>query len=287
MEDDPKQGILNFIRSLFKKRPHLVDADDLEEEIHELMDEGQAKGLISDEESHMVYGVLELKETPAASIMIPRTEVSYVNINATLGEVIDLINKCGHTRIPVSGSSIDDIIGILHAKDLLKLWGKALSSKIPQDILRPPYFVPENKKIGELLKELKKKKNHLAIVTDEYGGTSGIITLEDIIEEIVGDIMDEHDNEEPLLVPLGNDSAYVDARLEIEKLGEFFGIELPEGNYESVGGFIIYHLGKIPKENEKIEFKDMEIIIKKADARKIHKVMVRKKESKSDKRRDE
>ncbi len=287
MEDDPKQGILNFIRSLFKKRPHLVDADDLEEEIHELMDEGQAKGLISDEESHMVYGVLELKETPAASIMIPRTEVSYVNINATLGEVIDLINKCGHTRIPVSGSSIDDIIGILHAKDLLKLWGKALSSKIPQDILRPPYFVPENKKIGELLKELKKKKNHLAIVTDEYGGTSGIITLEDIIEEIVGDIMDEHDNEEPLLVPLGNDAAYVDARLEIEKLGEFFGIELPEGNYESVGGFIIYHLGKIPKENEKIEFKDMEIIIKKADARKIHKVMVRKKESKSDKRRDE
>ncbi len=287
MEDDPKQGILNFIRSLFKKRPHLVDADDLEEEIHELMDEGQAKGLISDEESHMVYGVLELKETPAASIMIPRTEVSYVNINATLGEVIDLINKCGHTRIPVSGSSIDDIIGILHAKDLLKLWGKALSSKIPQDILRPPYFVPENKKIGELLKELKKKKNHLAIVTDEYGGTSGIITLEDIIEEIVGDIMDEHDNEEPLLVPLGNDSAYVDARLEIEKLGEFFGVELPEGNYESVGGFIIYHLGKIPKENEKIEFKDMEIIIKKADARKIHKVMVRKKGSKSDKRRDE
>ncbi len=287
MEDDPKQGILNFIRSLFKKRPHLVDADDLEEEIHELMDEGQAKGLISDEESHMVYGVLELKETPAASIMIPRTEVSYVNINATLGEVIDLINKCGHTRIPVSGSSIDDIIGILHAKDLLKLWGKALSSKIPQDILRPPYFVPENKKIGELLKELKKKKNHLAIVTDEYGGTSGIITLEDIIEEIVGDIMDEHDNEEPLLVPLGNDAAYVDARLEIEKLGEFFGVELPEGNYESVGGFIIYHLGKIPKENEKIEFKDMEIIIKKADARKIHKVMVRKKGSKSDKRRDE
>ncbi|RLB09028.1 MAG: HlyC/CorC family transporter, partial [Deltaproteobacteria bacterium] len=191
------------------------------------------------------------------------------------------------TRIPVSGSSIDDIIGILHAKDLLKLWGKALSSKIPQDILRPPYFVPENKKIGELLKELKKKKNHLAIVTDEYGGTSGIITLEDIIEEIVGDIMDEHDNEEPLLVPLGNDAAYVDARLEIEKLGEFFGIELPEGNYESVGGFIIYHLGKIPKENEKIEFKDLEIIIKKADARKIHKVMVRKKESKSDKRRDE
>ncbi len=287
MEDDPKQGILNFIRSLFKKRPHLVDADDLEEEIHELMDEGQAKGLISDEESHMVYGVLELKETPAASIMIPRTEVSYVNINATLGEVIDLINKCGHTRIPVSGSSIDDIIGILHAKDLLKLWGKDLSSKIPQDILRPPYFVPENKKIGELLKELKKKKNHLAIVTDEYGGTSGIITLEDIIEEIVGDIMDEHDNEELLLVPLGNDAAYVDARLEIEKLGEFFGIELPEGNYESVGGFIIYHLGKIPKENEKIEFKDLEIIIKKADARKIHKVMVRKKESKSDKRRDE
>lgn len=243
------------------------------------MNEGQAKGLISDEESHMVYGVLELKEITAASIMVPRTEISYANINSTLGEVIELINKCGHTRIPISGTSIDDIVGILHAKDLLKLWGKDLSSKIPQEILRTPYFVPEDKKIGDLLRELKKRKTHIAIVTDEYGGTAGIITLEDIIEEIVGEIMDEHDNEEPLLIPLSNDSAYVDARLEIEKLEEYFGVDLPKGKYESVGGFIIYLLGRIPRENEKVTFGDLEIVIKKADPRRIHKVMVKRKKN--------
>lgn len=287
LEDNSKQRFLRFIRSLLKKRPYLIDADDLEEEIHELMDEGQAKGLISNEESHMVYGVLELKDTTAASIMVPRTEISYTNINTTLEEVIKLINECGHTRIPISRSGIDDIVGILHAKDLLKLWGKDLSVRIPEDILRTPYFVPENKKIGELLRELKKKKTHIAIVTDEYGGTSGIVTLEDIIEEIVGDIMDEHDSEESFLVPLGNDSAYVDARLEIEKLGEYFGIRIPKGNYESVGGFVIYLLGRIPQENEKIAFNDLEITIKKADPRRIHKLIVRKKESEASERSDE
>ena len=276
MEDNSKQGFLNLLKSLFKKR-HIEDANDLEEEIHEIMHEGQAKGLISDEESHMVYGVLELKEITAASIMVPRTDVSFANINSTLGEVIELINKCGHTRIPISGSSIDDIVGILHAKDLLKLWGTDLSNKIPKEILRPPYFVPENKKIADLLKELKKMKTHIAIVTDEYGGTSGIVTLEDIIEEIVGEIVDEHDNEEPLLIPMGKNAAYVEARLEIEKLEEYFGVELPEGDYESVGGFIIYLLGRIPKENETVVFNDLEIIVKEADPRRIHKVVIRKK----------
>lgn len=285
LEDNSKHSILHIIKSLFKKRPHIEDVDDLEEEIHELIDEGQAKGLISDEESQMVYSVLELKETTVASIMVPRTDVAFANINSTLGEVIELINKCGHTRIPISDSSIDDIVGILHAKDLLKLWGKDLSSKIPKEILRPPYFVPENKRIADLLKELKKRKTHLAIVTDEYGGTSGIVTLEDIIEEIVGEIMDEHDSEEPLLIPLGKDSVYVDARLDIDKLEEYLGVEFPKGDYESVGGFIIYLLGRIPKENEVIIFNDLEIIIKKANPRRIHKVIVRKK--KPDENEDE
>ena len=284
MEDNSKQGLLHLLKSLFRKKRHIEDADDLEEEIHEIMHEGQEKGLISDEESHMVYGVLELKETTAASIMVPRTDVCFASINSTLGEVIELINKCGHTRIPISGSNIDDIVGILHAKDLLKLWGRELSSKIPKEILRPPYFVPENKKIADLLKELKKMKTHIAIVTDEYGGTSGIVTLEDIIEEIVGEIMDEHDSEEPLLIPMGKDAAYVDARLEVEKLEEYFGVELPDGDYESVGGFIIYLLGRIPKENETVVFNDLEIIIKKADPRRIHKVMVKKKRTDQDKK---
>jgi magnesium and cobalt transporter len=257
-----------------KRRSPFGKSEDLTEEIHDLMNEGQAKGLISDEESDMVQGVLDLKETEAHSIMIPRTEVSSASMNATLGEVIKLVSECGHTRIPIYQDSIDEIIGVLHAKDLLKLWGKAPESKIPKDIIRKPYFVPRNQKVSELLKDLKREKTHLAIVTDEYGGTAGIITIEDILEEIVGEIMDEHDDEPPLLTTLDDKSILVDARLEIEKLAEYLDREFPEGEYESVGGFVINLLGRIPKVGEKITYQDLEVTIKSADARKIDKILI-------------
>jgi len=274
LEDDSNQSLLSLIKSLLRKKPHLDKGTDLAEEIHDLMDEGQAKGLISDEESDMVHGVLDLKETKAHSIMIPRTEISSASINSTLGEIIKLISDCGHTRIPIYKNSIDEISGILNAKDLLKLWGKDAKSKISSEILGKPYFIPKNQKISELFKDLREKKTHLAIVTDEYGGTAGIITVEDIIEEIVGEIMDEHDYERALLTVLKDNTILVDARLEIEKLGEHFGIKLPAGEFESVGGFIIHLLGKIPKVGDKIVFEDLEMTVKSADERKIHKILI-------------
>jgi magnesium and cobalt transporter len=274
LEDDSDQTLLDRIRSLLRKKTNLQKGADLAEEIHDLMNEGQAKGLISDEESDMVYGVLDLKETKAHSIMIPRTEISSASINSTLGEVLKLVSDCGHTRIPFYKDTIDEIVGILHAKDLLKLWGEDPNSMIPSEILRKPYFVPKNQKVSELLKDLKEKKTHLAIVTDEYGGIAGIITIEDIIEEIVGEILDEHDYEPSLLTILDDNSVLVDARLEIEKLGEHFGIELPEGEFESVGGFIIHLLGRIPQVDEKIVFEDLDMTIKSADQRKIHKILI-------------
>ena len=277
MEDDSEQGLFAHIRSLIKKKFHRGDSNGLTEEIHDLMDEGQAKGLISDEESHMVYGVLDLKETKAQSIMIPRTEVSSARIDATLGEVIKLVSDCGHTRIPIRKDNIDQIVGILHSKDLLKLLGEDPDSQIPDDILRKPYFVPEMRIVSELLKDMKEKKTHLAIVTDEYGGTAGIITIEDILEEIVGEIMDEHDNEEPLLDIIDDNSLLVDARLEIGKLQEHLHMELPRGDFESVGGFVIHLLGRIPQVDEQISFEDLEITIQKADQRKVDKVLITRK----------
>ncbi len=274
MDDDPDQSLLNRIISIIRKKSHLQKGSDLAEEIHDLMNEGQAKGLITDEESDMVSGVLDLKETTTHSIMIPRTDIFSASINSTLGEFIKLVSDCGHTRIPIYKDNIDEIVGLLHAKDLLKLFGRGPESKIPPDILRKPYFVPGNQIVSELLRDLKEKKTHLAIVTDEYGGTAGIITVEDILEEIVGEIMDEHDNERPLLSIIDDSSVLVDARLEIEKLEEHFGIKLPEGGFESVGGFIIHILGKIPKVNEKIVFEDLEMAIKSADDRKIDKILI-------------
>jgi magnesium and cobalt transporter len=277
LDDTPDQGLLNHLKVLFRSIRLRSNSNNLTEEIHDLMDEGQAKGIISNEESHMVSGVLDLKETPAHAIMIPRTEVSSAPVNSTLGEITKLVTKCGHTRIPIHNDNIDEILGILHAKDLLKLLGEDPASKIPFEILRKPYFIPDTKKISEVLRELKEKKTHIAIVTDEYGGTAGIITLEDIIEEIVGEIMDEHDQEEALLTILDDGSLMVDARLDVEKLEEQLEINLPKEGYESVGGFIIHLTGSIPEVEEKIRFSDFEITIKKADQRKIHKVLIKKK----------
>ncbi len=274
LEDDSGPSLFDRIISRIKKKSNLQDGAHLTEEIHDLMDEGQAKGLISDEESDMVYGVLDLKETTAHSIMVPRTEISSASVNSTLEEVIKLVCDCGHTRIPVHKDNIDKIVGILNAKDLLKLWGQAPGATIPPEILRKPHFVPEKQMVSELLKHLKERKMHLAVVTDEYGGTAGIITIEDILEEIVGEILDEHDNEPSLLTVLKDNSVLVDARLEIEKLEEHFGMKLPEGEFESVGGFIIHLLGRIPKVDEKIVFEPLDITVKSADQRRIHKLLI-------------
>ena len=238
------------------------------------MIEGQAMGLISNEESDMVSGVLDLKETTAQSIMIPRTEISFASLDTTLDELIELVTKCGHTRIPIFQDNIDQIVGILHAKDLLKFFHHNGDSRLSPNLLRKPYFIPGSQSLNEVLKQLREKKTHLGIVTDEYGGTAGIITIEDILEEIVGEIMDEHDNEEKLLTILDDGSVLVDARLEVEKLEAHFDLKLPPGDFESVGGLIIHLLGRIPKNNEKISCQDMVMMIKSADDRRINQVLI-------------
>jgi len=277
LEDEPKHNLLDRLLSQIKKRHYLEKTSDLNEEISELMDEGQARGLITDEESNMVHGVLDLKETTASSIMIPRTHIISASIDSTLEEILHLVTECGHTRIPIFEDNIDKIVGLLHAKDLLKLFGQGSGSKIPKEILRKPYFVPCNQLINKLLRDLKTKKTHMAIVTDEYGGTAGIITVEDILEEIVGEIMDEHDYDPPLMTVVDENTVIVDARLEVKKLEEYFDLEFPEGEYESVGGFIIHTLGRIPKSGEKVSHKNLEITAESADDRKIYKIRITRK----------
>ena len=274
MEEDSHQSLLSVIKSLLRKVKHRDESAELTEEIQDLMHEGQARGLISGEESDMVQAVLELKETTASSIMVPRTEVVAAPLGLSLGEAIRLVRECGHTRIPIYRQTIDEVAGILHAKDLLKMWGKDPAFQIPMEELRKPHFVSFNQIAGDVLKELKEEKTHLAIVTDEYGGTAGIITAEDIIEEIVGEIMDEHDSERPLMTVVDENTLAVDARLEVEKLEDHFGVTLPEGEYESVGGFVIHLLGRIPKVNEKVTFQDLEMTVQSADSRRIGKILV-------------
>jgi len=274
LEDDSHQSLISVIKSLLRKIRHRDESAELTEEIQDLIHEGQAKGLISGEESEMVQAVLDLKETTASSIMIPRTEIVAAPLGLSLGGAIKLVCDCGHTRIPIYQQTIDEVVGILHAKDLLRLWGAEADCKIPLEELRKPHFVSFNQKAMDVLKELKEKKTHLAIVTDEYGGTAGIITAEDIIEEIVGEIMDEHDSERPFLIVVDENTLAVDARLEVEKLEDHFGVTLPEGDYESVGGFVIHLLGRIPKVNEKVSFENLEMTVQSADSRRIGKILI-------------
>lgn len=282
MDDEPKHNLLERLLSQLKKRHHIENTSDLAEEIDGIMYEGQARGLITDEESDMIHRVLDLKETTASSIMIPRTHIISASIYSTLGEIIQLVTECGHTRIPIFEDNIDKIVGMLHAKDLLKLFDQEPDSKIPKEILRKPYFVPGNQAINRLLKDLKARKTHIAVVTDEYGGTAGIITIEDILEEIVGEIMDEHDHDPPLLTVVDKDTVIVDARLEIKKIEEHFDIDFPEGEYESIGGFIIHSLGRIPKSGEKVSYENLEILTESADDRKINKIRVIRKTADED-----
>ena len=279
MEETSDQSFLSRFKSLFRKAKPRDEEAELTEEIYDLMDEGQAKGLISGEVSEMVHAVLDLKETKAYEIMVPRTQVISAPLTISLSDAIKLISDCGHTRIPIYRDSIDEISGILHAKDLLKMCSNDPGSRIPPEILRKPHFVSFNQKASDVLRELKERKAHLAIVTDEYGGMAGIITMEDVIEEIVGEIMDEHDKERPLMNVVDEDSVSVDARLEVEKLAEHFDMPVPEGEFESVGGLVIHLLGRIPKVNEKVSFENLEMTVQSGDSRRIGKILVTRKAS--------
>ena len=274
LEEGPETGFWRKIATLLKVRHRRKSSHpDLEKEIQQLVDAGEEEGLLSEDEGEMIQSILSFRDTVAREVMVPRTDAVIVSADTSIQELLQLIIVEGHSRFPVYSENIDNIIGILHVKDLLSAWGQEFSDL--SKILRTPYFIPETKKISLLLRELRDRKSHMAIVIDEYGGTAGLITIEDIIEEIIGEIHDEHDLDEDLIVSTDEGDLLVDARLEIEKLAEHLEMQVPEGNFESVGGFIISLLGRVPQTHEKITHAPLEMIIESADARKILKVRIR------------
>jgi magnesium and cobalt transporter len=224
----------------------------------------------------MIQSILEFRDTVVREVMIPRTEIVAISISAAIEEILDLIIKYGHTRMPVYNGNIDNIVGILNVKDLLKFWSKPVTEGDIISCLRSPYYIPETKNIHLLLHELKQKKYHMAIVIDEYGGTSGLVTLEDLIEEIVGEIHDEHDIEEGGFVELADGYTLVDGRMEIEKIEDYFDIKFFEGKFETLGGLILSVIKKIPVAGEVIYIDNFEMIIESADERSIKKVKIRR-----------
>ncbi len=251
----------------------MEQAEDIEKEIQQLINEGEQRGLITEDEGEMIQGIFSFRDTTAREIMIPRTETVYARADTRLPYAIEIITQSGHSRIPIYDGNIDNIVGILHAKDLLNCWGR--DDMEVSRLMRPPSFIPETKKISAVLKDLRYSKSHLAIVIDEYGGTAGILTLEDIIEEIIGDVMDEYDAEQNLIVDNGDGSISVNARLDVEELEEYLKVDFPEGKFESVGGFLISYFGRVPNIGEKMVFKDLEFVIEGADSRKIETICIK------------
>ena len=238
----------------------------------------QKTGLVDASSREMIENILEFTHTLAREIMIPRTEIVAVSTEADMDEIINEVISSGHTRIPVYRDTIDNIIGILNVKDVLKFWSRPMTKEDMLSCLSSPYYIPETKNTHLLFYELKENKKHMAIVIDEYGGTAGLVTLEDMLEEIVGEIRDEHERNtvDDGIIQLADGSLIFDGRMEIEKIEERLNLDLKKGRYETLGGLILDAIKRIPLSGEKFQIEGLEITIEHADERSIKKVKIKK-----------
>lgn len=245
-----------------------------EEELQEIINASEKEGIINEDEGEMLHSIFELDDTIVREIMVPRTEMDCCNIESSINEFLDAIISSGHSKIPVFRNTADEIVGVVHAKDLLRFWDKDASAVRIQDILRKPFFVPEAMTLERLLREFRRKRVHIAIAIDEYGGTSGLVTFEDLIEEIVGEVSDEDDREEPRFVEDGAGVVLVDGRLSIEELEEYFDISITKEKFDTVAGWLSHLFGHVPQEGEEVFSENLKMCIIESDPRKIRKVRI-------------
>jgi magnesium and cobalt transporter len=250
------------------------------EEIHDLLQ--QAESVFDPEEQNMLQGVLEVAETQVREVMIPRSQMVVIERNQKLDEMIKVIIESGHSRFPVIGDDRDEVLGVLLAKDLLRFFRNEPHGELRiEDYLRPAAVIPESKRLNALLKEFRDSHNHMAIVVDEYGGVSGLLTIEDVLEEIVGEIDDEHDPEEVACIQPetdsdGRSSWLVRALTRIEDFNEYFDTNLPDDDYDTTGGLVMHELGRLPRRGEKLIFGGFEFRVLKADRHRIETLQVQR-----------
>lgn len=243
-------------------------ADDEEPEEEPEGDEAEAQ------ERELISSVLEFTDTIVREVMVPRTDMITVPASASTDQALDVVLEAGRSRIPISGDGVDDIVGVLYARDLLQLFDDEAPSRPCGDIARSPYFVPETKHIAELMREMQSRQVHMAIVVDEFGGTAGLVTIEDLVEEIVGEIADEYDSEEPMITPLEGGSYLIDARLDIESLESLLGVSVPSDEWDTVGGLVLGLAGRVPREGETFEYDGFTLTAHQVQGRRVSKVQV-------------
>jgi len=263
-------GFINGLKKIFSTRP----VANTEADLQEMIDASELGGIIDEDEGEMLQSILELNDTIVREIMVPRTSMVCCDCTAPLVEILKAINDSGHSRIPLYDHSRDNIIGLIYAKDLLRFWGTPLEELKLDQVLRPPFLVPESKKVSDLLQDFRQRRVHMAIVIDEYGGTSGLVTIEDLIEEIVGDIQDEYDLEEDWLIVEESGTVLVDGRLSIEEFEEHFSIVVAREKFDTVGGYVVEMLGRVPARGERLEFDKLRLLIVDADPRAVRQIRV-------------
>ncbi len=246
------------------------------EELMILVERGSEQGVIEAEEQQMIGAVLELGEQRVHEVMVPRIDIKSLPAAATLDEIINTIVQEGHSRIPFFEETIDNVVGILYAKDLLPYLANGETPDI-RSLLRTPLFVPESITVDDLLHSLQRRKVHIAIVLDEYGGTAGLVTIEDLIEEIVGEIQDEYDVEEPMIEVISDSEARVDGRASVDDLAEHFSVEFDSEDkeqYDTVGGLVYHQIGGVPSVGDKVEVDGLTLTVESTDGRRVGKVLV-------------
>lgn len=264
----------NFIVRLLGVDPNVDDEQVTEEEIRMLVDVGKEKGTIDESEKEMINNIFEFDNKTVSEIMTHRTDIAGISISSSLKEIIDLVKRKKYTRFPVYEENIDNIIGVLNVKDLIQLLDDNKQDFDLRKIIRQPYFVPASKKNDDLFKDLQSTKTHMAVAIDEYGGTAGIVTIEDLIEEIVGNIFDEYDEEEKEFEKLDENTFIINGATSLERVKDFLKVDLPIEDYETLSGFLIGQLGRIPAEEENpiIEFNGLVFKVEEIVEKRISKV---------------
>ncbi|MEO5703332.1 MAG: transporter associated domain-containing protein [Gammaproteobacteria bacterium] len=261
-------------RSWFERLSHVLLGDEPQdrEDLTKLLRDAAQRNLIDIDALAMIEGVLEVAEMRVRDIMIPRSQMVVVEHDVEPEQFLPVIIESAHSRFPVIGESRDKVVGILLAKDLLTYFKNGKNSAFQlRDVLRPAIFVPESKRLNVLLKEFRANRNHMAIVVDEYGGVAGLVTIEDVLEQIVGEIDDEHDIEEESFITKHRDTSYtVKALTPIEEFNEHFSTDFSNEEFDTIAGLVVHHLGRLPKRGESLTLDNMRFKVLRADSRRIH-----------------
>ena len=267
----------NVVLKMLGFDPNASEETVTEEEILMMVDAGEEKGVIGETAKDMISNIFDFSDITASEVMTHRTEVDAVEDTASIQDVVSLSISDGHSRIPVYHEDLDEVLGVIYVKDLLQYVGSELDKNIKiTDLMRPAYFVPESKRCSQLFTEMAERRTQIAIIVDEYGGTEGIITMEDLLESIVGDIQDEYDHEEEEIHRVDDHKYTVDGGTSIDEISDLVGVELPEGDYDTIAGLVVEMLGRIPKpgEHPSVQIENLTLTVQEVEERRIAKILI-------------